>query len=66
MHAAIDLALEEPRGFQHAHMFRNGGQRNAERPCQLRNHGLAMCETGQNGAARGIGERAKRGIQKGR
>jgi len=66
MHAAIDLAFEQPCGFQHAHVFRNGGQRNAERLRQLRNHGLTLCEAGQDGAAGGIGERAERDIQKGR
>jgi hypothetical protein len=64
MYAAIDLALKQAGGLKHAHVFRNGGQRNAERLRQLRNHGLALCEAGQDGAAGGIGERAKRGIQR--
>jgi hypothetical protein len=64
MYAAIDLAFEQPCGLQHAQVFRNGGQRNGERLRQLRNHGLTLCEAGQDGAAGGIGERAKRGVQR--
>jgi hypothetical protein len=64
MHAAIDLALEQPCGFQHAHVFRDGGQRNAERLREFRDHGLAFCEASQNRPAGRVGERAERGIQR--
>jgi hypothetical protein len=63
MHAAIDLTFEQPCGFQHAHVFRNGGQRNSKRLREFGHHGFALCEAGQDGAASGIGERAERGIQ---
>jgi hypothetical protein len=61
---AIDFAFEQARGFQDAHVFRDRGQRNAEGLRELGDHGLTLRETGQNGAAGGIGERAKRGIQR--
>ena len=64
VNAAIDLAFEQARGFQDAHVFRDGRQRNTERFGQLRDHGLALREASQNGAASGIGKRAKRGIQR--
>ena len=64
MNAAIDFAFEQARGFQHAHVLRDGGQRNTERLCKLRDHGLALREAGQNRTAGGIGERSKRGIQR--
>ncbi len=63
MHAAIDFTFEQARGFQDAHVLRDGGQRNAERLRKLCDHGRALCEAGQDGAAGGIGERSKRGIQ---
>jgi hypothetical protein len=62
MHAAVDFTLEQARGFQDTHMFRDRRQRNAEGLRELGDHGLTLCEAGQDGAAGGIGERAKRGI----
>jgi hypothetical protein len=62
VNAAIDFALKQARGFQHAHVLRDGGQRNAERLREFGHHRLAPCEAGQNGAASGIRERAERGI----
>jgi hypothetical protein len=64
MHAAVHFALKQPCGFQHAHVFRDGGQRNAERLRQLRNHCLTLREAAQDGAPGRIGKRAERGIQK--
>ena len=64
VNAAIDFAFEQARGFQNAHVFRDGRQRSAEGRCKLRDHGLTPCETGQNGAAGGIGESSKGGIQR--
>ena len=63
MHAAVDLALKETCGLQYAHMLRDGWQRNAERFGKLCDHGLTLCEAGQDGAARGIGERTEGDIQ---
>jgi len=64
MHAAVDFALEQARGFQDAYVFRDGRQRNAEGLRKFCDHGLALCEAGQNRTAGGIGERSKRGIQR--
>jgi hypothetical protein len=64
VNAAIDFAFEQARCFQDTHVFRDGRQGNAEGLCQFRNHGLALRETGQDGAACRIGKRAKRGIQR--
>ena len=64
VNAAIDFAFEQARGFQDAHVFRDRGQRNAEGLRELGDYGLTLCEAGQDGAAGGIGERAKRGIQR--
>ncbi len=64
MHAAIHLTFEQPCGFQHAHVFRNGGQRNSKRFREFGHHGLTPCEAAQNGASGRIGKRAERGIQK--
>jgi len=63
VHAAIDLALKETCGLQYAHMLRDGWQRNPERFGKLGDHGLTLCEAGQDGAAGGIGERTEGGIQ---
>ena len=62
--AAIDFALEQARGFQDAHVFRDGRQRNPEGLRKFRDHGFALREANQNSAASGIGKRAKGGIQR--
>jgi hypothetical protein len=63
VHATVDLAIKEAGGLQYAHMLRDGWQRNAERFSKLCDHGLTLCEAGQDGAAGGIGERTEGGIQ---
>jgi hypothetical protein len=63
VHAAVDLALKEAGGLEYAHMLRDGWQRNAKRFGELCDHGLALCQAGQDGAAGGIGEGPEGGIQ---
>ena len=63
MDAPVDLALEQAGGLQNAQVFRDGRQGNAERLGKLGDHGLTLCEAGQNGATGGIGQRAERGVQ---
>jgi hypothetical protein len=66
VNAAIDFALEQARGFQDTHVFRDGRQRNAEGLRKLRDYSFTSRQATQNGAASGIGKRAKGGIQRGR
>jgi hypothetical protein len=63
VHAAGDLALKEAGGLQYAHMLRDGWQRNVKGFGKLCDHGLALREAGQDGAAGGIGEGTEGGIQ---
>jgi hypothetical protein len=63
MDAAVDFALEEPGGFQHAEVLGNRGQGHGEGFGQLRDHGLAARQAGQDGTAGGIGQRAKGGVE---
>jgi hypothetical protein len=42
VNAAIDFAFEQARGFQDAHVFRNGRQRNAEGLREFGDHGFAL------------------------
>jgi hypothetical protein len=63
VNTAVDFALQQSRGFQHAQVFRNGRQGNAKRLGKLGDHRLALRQAGQNGAARGIGKRAKGSVQ---
>jgi hypothetical protein len=63
VHPAVDLALKQACGLQNAHMLRDGWQRNSEGFGKLCDHGLTLRQAGQDGAAGGIGERTKGGIQ---
>jgi hypothetical protein len=62
--AAVDLALEEARGFEHAQMLGYGGKGNIERLSQLADRGFPVREACEDGAARGIGECAEGGIER--
>ncbi len=64
MNAAVDFALEQSGGLQNAEVLGDGGERNCEGGGQLGDGGFAEGQAGQNGAARGIGERAKGGIER--
>ena len=63
VYAAVDFALQETGSFENPEMLGNRRQRHFERFGQLRNHGFAPRQPGQDGAARGIGERSERGIE---
>lgn len=63
-HAAVFVMRDEARVLEHAQMLGNGGQGHAEGPGQLADGTFALRETREDGAACGIGERAKRGIER--
>jgi hypothetical protein len=62
---AVDFALEESRGFEHAQVLGNRWQGNVEGLGQFRDGGLAPGQPCEDGAAGGIGQSAKGGIQRG-
>ena len=64
MDAAIDFALEQSGGFQHAEVLRDGWERDPEGCGDLRDGGFAMRQARQNGAAGGIGEGAESGVKR--
>jgi len=66
VNAAIDLALEEAGGFEHAEMLGDGGEGKGERLGELGDGGFALGEAGENGAAGGVGEGGEGGIERGR
>jgi hypothetical protein len=61
--AAVDFTLEQTRGFQDAQVFRDRRQGNIKRLGEFGDHGLALSEPGQDGAAGGIGQRTEGGVQ---
>ncbi len=65
MNAAIDLALEEAGGFEHAEMLGDGGEGKGEGLGKLSDSGLALSKASENGAAGGIGEGGEGGIERG-
>jgi hypothetical protein len=64
VNAAVDFALQKPRGFEDAQVFGNGRQRDVKRFRQFRDGGFALGQARQDGAARGIGECAKGGVER--
>ena len=64
VHAAVDLALEQAGGFEHAEMLGDRGERHRKGLGQFRDHGFAAGQTCQDGTARGIGQGAKGGIER--
>jgi hypothetical protein len=66
VHAAIDFAAQQSGGFEHAKMFADGGKRHFEWLGQFGDFRFALRQAGQDGAASGVRERAKRGVQAGR
>ena len=64
MHAAVDLALEQAGGFEHAEMLGDRGERHREGLSQLRDHGLAASQAVQDSAARGVGQGTKGGVER--
>ena len=65
MDAAIDFALEQSGGFQHAEVLRDRWERDPEGCGDLRDGGFAMRQARQNGAACGIGQGAESGVERG-
>jgi hypothetical protein len=63
MDAPVDFAAQQARRFQHAQMLGNRGQRHFKWLGQLRHGGFAASQARNDGTPRGIGERAKGGIQ---
>ena len=45
-------------------MFGDGGERHGKRLGQFRDHGFAAGQAGQDGAARGVSEGAKGGVER--
>ena len=63
VNAPVNLAAQQSRRFQHAQVLGYRRQRHFKRLGQLRHRGFAASQAGQDGAPRGVGERAKGGIQ---
>jgi hypothetical protein len=63
--AAVDFALQKSRGFEDAQVFGNRRQGNVEGFRQFRDGSFALGQPRENGAARGVGERAESGIERG-
>jgi len=56
VNAAVALANEQTRIFEHANMFRDRRQRHLERFGELADGALAGRQSGQHGATRRIGQ----------
>ena len=63
VHAPVFFARQQMRPLQHAQMLGHGGQRHLERLRQLRHRGFPARQTGEDGAARGVGQGAKRDVE---
>jgi hypothetical protein len=63
VHAAIDLALEQPRRFKHAKVLGYCGQRHGKGFGELRDFCFAAGQPREDCAARGIGQRAEGGVE---
>ena len=64
MDAAVNLPLQQTRRFQHAQVLGNRWKRHVKRLGKLGNFGFAARQPREDGAARGIGERAESGVQR--
>jgi hypothetical protein len=64
VNAAVDFAPQKPRGFEDAQVLRNRRERDVEGFRQFRDGGFALGQARQDGAARGIGECSKRGVER--
>jgi len=63
--AAVDFALEEAGGFEHAEMLGDGGKGKGEGRGELGDGGLAVREAGEDGATGGVGQGGKGGVEGG-
>lgn len=65
VHAAVLLARQQAGAFEDAQVFGDGGKRHVERLGEFGDRRLAAREPCQDGAARGVRECAKGGVQRG-
>ncbi|KAG1390106.1 hypothetical protein G6F58_013093 [Rhizopus delemar] len=65
MGAAMDGAPDQAGAFQGLHMLGGTGKTHAQGRCQLSDGLIPLCQAAQHVTARGIGQRAKDGIQSG-
>ena len=63
--AAIDFAAQKAGGFKDAQVLGNGREGDVERGGELLDGGFALGEAGEDGAAGGVGEGAKGGVESG-
>jgi hypothetical protein len=63
VNAAIDFAMQQAGGFKDAQVLRDSGKGHRERRGKVLNGGFSLREAGQDGAARGVGEGAKGGVE---
>ncbi len=59
MLAALDFAPHQACALQHQNVLRDGVQRYRERPGNFGDRGRPLCERGQDGAPRGVGDGCK-------
>ncbi len=64
-YAALAFDRGESGATEHAHVLGDGGERHVEARCEFANRAVAGGEPRQDLAARGIGERGKRGVERG-
>jgi len=63
MDAAVDIAVKQAGGFEHAQVLGDGGKRDAKRLREFGDGGFAESKAAKNGAAGGVRERAESGVQ---
>lgn len=63
MDAAVDFALQQAGGLQHAEVLGDGGERDLEGPGDLGDGGFALGEAGENGAAGGVRQGPEDGVE---
>jgi hypothetical protein len=66
MDAAVDFAMEEAGGLEHAKVLGDGGQGNVEGRGEFGDGGLSLGEAGEDRAASGVGEGTEGGVERGR
>lgn len=65
VNAAVDLAAQQAGGFQNSQVLGDRGKRDVEWFGKFADGGLSLRETGEDGAARGIGEGVEDAIDSG-
>jgi len=64
-HAPVFVVLQQAGTVQYPQVLGHRGQRHAEGLRQLAHRGLPLGQPGQDGAAGGVGQRAKGGVESG-